>query len=435
MSNKKMLSNMSLMTGVSIASQGMAFLRFSIFMKLLTLSMFGLLQVVISSIEMVKGILEVRTNEALTRYFIVAKNDNDSGRMWAIVRLGYSIDLVIAVLGFVFFQMAAGSIAGLYGLGGVHAAEGWLKLYSFYFLAGIGGNSMWGVLQAYEKFSYLARLQFYLELGRVLFPVLFYILWGGLESIFMGFIVAIALNNFTGQILTCVFMRKEIPRGESGSALKEFKIMWPFLKQSFFSLCLKSVNRQAIIPMVQILTKNSMMAGIVSIAVKLSSLLNLSTSAVSTVFFPHLTSLWVKEKYTEFRALLLKATRTIFVISLLSAFVIYFSYPLLIWLVGKSGDQNLSGLPGLLMVYLGVNVLLCATSWARPACLAMNRPEYSTIANLMIAVIVLVSAPFLLPAYGLAGMAMTYMLMWLFPQAWYAWRIWMKVGKKIKAAR
>jgi len=391
--------------------------------------MFGLLQVVVASIEMVKGILEVRANEALTRYFIEAKIKNDSGRMWAIIRLGYLIDLAIAIVGFLFFQVSASYIADLYGESVEYPLGNWLRLYAFYFLAGMGGNSMWGILQSYEKFNALARIQFYLEFGRVVFPLLFYLLWGGLESILIGFVVAIALNNYVGQILTWIFIKKTIPQSNEGHVKEEFKLMWPFFKQSFFSLCLKSVNRQAVLPMVQMLTNNSVITAVVSIAIKLASLLSLTTSAVSSVFFTRFTELWVKRKYKEFRALILKATRIIFVASFLFAILIYFTFPLFLRLLGKEGEADFAALPDLLMVYLAVNVVVCAASWARPACLAMSRPQYSTYANLLIAVIFLSAAPLLLPTFGLAGMAVTYMVMWLLPMLLYSVWIWVVLGR------
>jgi O-antigen/teichoic acid export membrane protein len=146
--------------------------------------------------------------------------------------------------------------------------------------------------------------------------------------------------------------------------------------------------------------------GIYNISFKIALLVSFSLGAFRDIFSPSISSLFAKGNKKLIEDLYKTVTKWVFSISLVSFFLIFlFSEPLL----SVFGKEFISGANILLLLLFG-ELLNASGGLARSIIVMSGRPKVALFNSVVTVLLIFVLCYFLIPAHGISGTAMSYLI-------------------------
>ncbi|MCD6100326.1 MAG: flippase [Candidatus Marinimicrobia bacterium] len=401
----KLIKNSSYLFFASLISSLIGFVQSIILARYLGVAQYGLLALVFSYTAIVNQFFDFRVWEMITKYVAEYWSKNEKGKCLATIKLGYGIDVVSSLAAVLITILLSKPVARVV----FHKPEvaDILVVYAFSLLVTNVSNSSSAVLKVFDRFSWVGAQ----NVGRsvlsiVLIGIAVVLKWD-LKSIIITYLATALISGGGFLFLAYVTIRKYLLGYKIDSRLRELKGR---LKEKGKFLFYTNMNgflsmfRDNFDTFILGYFRGPTEVGWYKVAKNFVTIFLRITDPVCYALYPQLSGLWVANKKTEIRNLVLKVSKTMAVlVGLIILFTLLFAPSAIKMAVGQDYLNSATAL----------RVLVCMMAWAvliwaGSLLLAAGRPELAFRA-MCISILVTVAAQLILiPRWGYIGASLAY---------------------------
>lgn len=364
---------------------------------------YGVVGLVITVTATVTVFLDVRIGEAVIKYTTEYQVKGDSPQALAVIRLGYLVDLLLGLGAFVIVF----AIAPLAAEATMHRPDGveLLRLYALVPLVATINETSAALLSIFGRFRLMSLLQmggavllFVLPLAGVAF---------GLHGVIVGYVLGEALPTLAYSAISLSMIGRHFGGVKAASLAAQGRAVFSFSLHTTLSTSFKSLTRYLDVLILGFF-RSPAEVGYYRVALAGGGLLGTVSGPVSTAIYPRLAQRWAAGQQQQVKGLLLRLSVVMAGISVPGAVLLSLLAPwILPFLVGQS---FIPSLPAFYVLVWGAvaNNIIC---WGRPFALASGRPQLSTGASLLAALVVAGVNLALVPGLGIVGAAWAYLAM------------------------
>ncbi len=372
---------------------------------------YGVIGLVISVTATVSVLLEVRIGETVIKYTTDYRVKGSPSEALAIIRLGYLIDLSLGVAAFVILF----AVAPLAAQTMMHRPDGaaLLRVYALIPLMATINETSGALLSVFQRFRLMSLLQtggavmhFALPLAGVAF---------GLQGVIVGYVLAELLPTLAYSTIAWRMMGQHFAGVKAASLRRQGREIFTFSLHTTLSTSFKSLVRYLDVLILGYF-RTPAEVGYYRIALAGGGLLGAMAPPVTTSLYPRLSQRWASGQWATVKGLLLRISSGMAALSVVGGLALSglasWALPLL---VGRDFEP---ALPAFFILVWGVaaNNIIC---WSRPFALASGRPQLSTWANILGAVLIAGVNLALVPGLGAVGAAWAYLATSLVMAAYY----------------
>lgn len=393
-----------LQASVAIAS----FIETFIFTRSLGLAMFGTFTIVYSISELIYGILDFRTGEAIIKYYPEVHKSKGNLGVGKFLRFMISIDFTIAVTGFLIIFLLNNFLLSWFKV----EEKFWIILL----LISSGAACKFAVrgVGAYFRIINQAETLIKYHVGWVVFKLLFYfvlfftnpditlIAIGSLVADFSFFLITafIALRSYSQENLL-PFKHSEIEITEYKSSILKF------IFSTNIASTLKVISTKFDVLLISTLSPigtAAAVAGLYKLAQRLSGALLLFSDPLLTAVYPEMARLNATGDYGQIKKLLLMLSKGLAVVCSLFFVIVYFLGEQILQVFGKEYANAQSVI---LTMIVGVSTAVIFF-WARPLMLVRGMASKTIWATLISIIVQFALIYFLVPKIGVLGAGVAY---------------------------
>lgn len=373
---------------------------------------FGLLVLLQTYINIVNALVNTQSDYAVIKFGADALEEDGRSTFERLLKLGLAVDFGTAVLGTALAIAAAGVIGQWLEWSPLTVQLA--RLYAIAILVDLTGVSQ-GVLRLFDAFGALAWTPVAATVVRVVAVgaayvldqglVVFVLIWLASEVVRRLFLLGAAYRELLRRGITA----RDILRSSARRVFEETEGLFSFMVSTNLHGSLRLAARELDIMLVGGILDSSA-AGLFKVAKKFGDVLNKVSAPLSQALYPELARLWTRERVNGFRRLLRRSSLVAGSLATL-AWLGYF-------LLGRTllrltvGPEYLEAYA--VLVWYALAVLLSTFSCGlRPALLSIGRSTLSFYIVLTGTVVYLGTMVPLLPAVGVVGAGMAYVLYYL----------------------
>ncbi len=400
---RSVIKNSSLAVILQIAVALSSFVETFIFTKSLGLALFGTFTIVYSISELVYGILDFRTGEAVIKYLPEVKQNIGTKGISSLLRFLMGIDLLIGVTGFILIL-----ILNKLFLNWFNIDQKYLFILT---IVSIGASFKFTVRCLGSYFRVINEFQTLIKfhIGWVVFKLLIFTLLylnhpdikliaiGSLIADVSFFIVTISiaiksfskynLNPFISNTNSIAYLKKSIIK---------------FIFSTNIASTLKVISSKLDVLVISALSpvnSAAQVVGLYKVASRVSGSLLMFSDPLLTAVYPEISRLSATGEQKKIRGLLIMLTKILFLVCTTYFVGMYFFGGYILGILGK---EYISALNVILVMIIGVSSAVIFF-WARPMLLVHGKASKTIWATLISISLQFSVLYFLVPKYGELG--------------------------------
>ena len=405
---KKLFVNASLLFSGKAAAGGLAALQTVVLARILGVTDYGLLQLVIAYIAMMNQFFDVRVWETAVKYIGSYWEDGESAKTLAMIKLSYILDVGSGAVSFVIAIVTAKLISTYV----IHSPEAYIYIwiYAFGLFVETAKLTSDAILRVFEKYKLIAVINSLENLTQLVLVTALLLMGLGIK----GALYALIISNFIAAAVRVwavsgVLAEKKLGtwlRGDIFLIRAQWKeIMWFMLNTSFMAT-VKTGSDKYLGMMVLGYFGGKDAVAFYRIANSVAGVLNRIVDTIYEAIFPELIKFTTLNAMKEFRRFIKESTKNLmYLIVPISAVMIVFAEPPVRLVFGS---EYLPATNTLRILVLGV-LIARYTYWIYPALLAMGKPGIRTTFYLGTTLVYLALMLILVPPYSYVGAALAFL--------------------------
>ena len=385
---------------------------------------YGLVGIIMGYASTVNGLLSFRMSEMVVRYGGEYLEQDERGRLAALVKAASLTELTVSVLAFLVVVVSAG-LASQYIAKSPDTALLFI-VYALGLLANFNLETSRGILQITDKINLEGVINLIQAIFVTAVILAAFFAGMGLEFVLGAYLLGKVILGLGMFITAQVHLRRAMGRGwlkASLSWLPAFKEMAKFAVSSNLSATVILVFRESEVLWVGFFL-SSEAAGYYKAAYAIISLLSVPANPLILTVYPEINRLIVQRAWPRLKDFLRKVTTISFGINLLLAVGLVLFGRWVLWIYG---EQYVVAYPALMALLVGF-VFNYTLFWNRPLLLSFGLPEYPLKATLVAGSIKLLLAFLLVPRLGYVAEAALLSFYYIASVGTIVWRGMREIG-------
>ena len=405
---KKLFINASLLFSGKAAAGGFAALQTVILARILGVTDYGLLQLVIVYIAMMNQFFDVRVWETAVRYIGSYWEKGESDKTLAMIKLSYVLDVGSGAVSFIIAIVTAKVISKYV----IHSPEAYIYIwiYAVGLFVETAKLTSDAILRVFEKYKNIAVINSLENLTQLVFVAALLLLGLGIKGALYGLVI----SNFIAAAVRLWAVMRALEEKKLGSWLSAdiflIKGQWKeiawFLGNTSFMATLKTGSDKYLGMMILGFFAGKEAVAFYRIANSVAGILNRIVDTLYEAIFPELIKFTTIKAMDEFRKYIKDSTKNLMkLIVPVTVLIIVFAGPIVRLVFGEEYAPATNTLR-----ILAFGVLIARyTYWINPALLAMDRPGVRTTFYVITTVVYLVLMFILVPQHSYIGAALAFL--------------------------
>jgi len=407
-SQRKLFKNASWLFGGKSASGIFTAIETIIVARMLGVSDYGLLTLVIAYISVLNMFFDLRVWETATKYIGTYLEQREYDKTRSMIKLSYILDIGSGVVAFIIAILSAKLISTYI----IHSPDAYIYIWIFSISLFIdtANSTSDAILRVFDRFKNIAFINSFQKLFRLLIVVGLLFAGLGIKGVLYGFIIA----SFVGfAIRMWVVVKTLYENGllgwinaDLGLIRDEWKgIAW-FLGNTSFMATLKTGNEKYLGVMILGYFAGKDAVAFYKVASSVTSLLKRIVEPLYEAIYPELVKFTSSNSILDFKNMIKSTTKSlVLIIFPVTVLIIIFAEPIIRIVYGF---QYLPATSALRILATAV-LIIRFTFWINPALLAMSRPGLRTILSIITTVFYLLLMLILVPQYSYVGAAYAFL--------------------------
>lgn len=407
-SQKKLFKNASWLFGGKSASGIFTAIQTIVIARMLGVSDYGLLTLVIAYISVLNMFFDLKVWETATKYIGTYLEKGESDKTRSMIKLSYILDIGSGIVAFIIAILSAKLISTYV----IHSPDAYILIWIFSISLFIdtANSTSDAILRVFDRFKSIAFINSFQKLFRLIVVVGLLLAGFGIKGVLYGFILA----SFIGFSIRMWFVIKTLTennlQGWLGADVGLIKDEWRgiawFLGNTSFIATLKTGNEKYLGVMILGYFAGKEAVGYYKIASTVASLANKVVDPLYEAIYPELVKFTSANAIKDFKKMIKSTTKSLALIIVpLTIILIAFAEPVIKIVFGSEYLPATSALRILAVAVLIVRF----TFWINPALLAMGRPGLRTVLGSISTVFYLILMLVLVPPYSFVGAAFAFL--------------------------
>lgn len=407
-SQKKLFKNASWLFGGKSASGIFTAIQTVIVARMLGVTDYGLLTLVIAYISVLNMFFDLKVWETATKYIGTYLERGETDKTLSMIKLSYFLDIGSGIIAF-FIAILSAKLISTYI---IHTPEAYVLIWIFSVSLFIdtANSTSDAILRVFDRFKSIALINSFQKLFRLLVVVGLLFAGFGIKGVLSGFILA----SFVGFAIRMWFVLKTLYENDLkgwlsadlGIIRSEWKgIAW-FLGNTSFIATLKTGNERYLGVMILGYFAGKDAVAYYKIASTVASTMNKFVDPLYEAIYPELVKFTSSNAIKDFKKMILKTTKSLFlIIAPITIIIIIFAEPIIRIIFG---NEYLPATNALRILAIAV-LIVRFTFWINPALLAMARPGLRTVLEVIATSTYLILMFALVPPYSYIGAAFAFL--------------------------
>jgi len=407
-SQKKLFKNASWLFGGKSASGIFTAIQTIVVARMLGVSDYGLLALVIAYISVLNMFFDLKVWETATKYIGTYLEKGESDKTRSMIKLSYILDIGSGVVAFIIAILSAKLISAYI----IHSPDAYILIWIFSISLFIdtANSTSDAILRVFDRFKSIAFINSFQKLFRLIVVVALLFGGFGIKGVLYGFILA----SFIGFSIRMWIVIKTLNENglegwfsaDVGLIKDEWKgILW-FLGNTSFIATLKTGNERYLGIMILGYFAGKDAVAYYKIASTVASLANKVVDPLYEAIYPELVKFASSNAIKDFKRMIKSTTKSLVLIIIpLTVIIIIFAEPIISIVFGKDYVPATNALRILAAAVLIVRF----TFWINPALLSMDRPGLRTILGVISTSVYLILMFLLVPGYSYIGAAFAFL--------------------------
>jgi O-antigen/teichoic acid export membrane protein len=405
---KKLFLNASLLFSGKAAAGGFAALQTVILARILGVTDYGLLQLVIAYIAMMNQFFDVRVWETAVRYIGSYWENGETEKTLAMIKLSYLLDVGSGAVSFLIAIVTAKLVSTYV----IHSPEAYIYIwiYAFGLFVETAKLTSDAILRVFEKYKNIAVINSLENLTQLVLVTALLLLGLGIKGALYGLV----LSNFIAAAVRLWVVMRMLGEKNLGSWLaadiflirSQWKEIAWFLGNTSFMATLKTGSDKYLGIMILGFFAGKDAVAFYRIANSVAAILNRIVDTLYEAIFPELVKLTTVNAMEEFKSFIKESTKNLMkLIVPVTVLIIVFAGPIVRLVFGEDYAPATNTLR-----ILALAVLIARyTYWINPALLAMGMPGIRTAFYVVTTVVYLTLMLLLVPSYSYTGAALAFL--------------------------
>ena len=405
---KKLFKNASWLFGGKSASGIFTAIQTVIVARMLGVSDYGLLTLVIAYISVLNMFFDLKVWETATKYIGTYLEKGEADKTRSMIKLSYILDIGSGIIAFIIAILSAKLISTYI----IHTPDAYvfIWIFSISLFIDTANSTSDAILRVFDRFKNIAFINSFQKLFRLIVVVGLLFAGFGIKGVLYGFILA-SFIGFTIRMWIVVKTLKENRlegwlSADIGLIKDQWKgIVW-FLGNTSFMATLKTGNERYLGVMILGYFAGKDAVAYYKIASTVASLANKVVDPFYEAIYPELVKFASSNAIKDFKKMIKSTTKSLVLIIIpLTAIIIIFAEPIIRLIFGTEYVPATNALRILAVAVLVVRF----TFWINPALLAMGRPGLRTILGSITTALYLILMLILVPPYSYLGAAFAFL--------------------------
>jgi O-antigen/teichoic acid export membrane protein len=405
---KRIFLNASWLFGGKTASSIFSALQTVVVARMLGVSDYGLLALIIAYVNILNQFFDFRVWETATKYISTFWTNGEREKARSMIKLSYIIDVSSGILALVIAIITA-NIASKHLIHSPHA-HSLIFIYAFSLLIDTANSTSDAILRVFDRFKSIAFISSFNNLFRLVLVSVILYLGMGIKGVLFAYIVA----SFLGFAIRLWAVSRTLKKNEIekwwkadlGLIKDQWKgIAW-FLGNTSLAATIKMAgdNYLGVLALGYFSGKEA--TAYYKIAQSFAKVMTRITDPLYEAIYPELVKILSTNALKDFKRLLKYSTKNLmkFVVPV-AVVILIFSDQIISLIFGK---EYLPASNALRIVTLGV-VISKLIFWISPALLAIGRPGLRTISGIISTTIYVIALFLLVPKFSYMGAAFAYL--------------------------
>lgn len=404
----KLFKNASWLFGGKSASGIFTAIQTVIVARMLGVSDYGLLTLVIAYISVLNMFFDLKVWETATKYIGTYLERGESDKTRSMIKLSYILDIGSGVIAFIIAIVSAKLISTYV----IHSPDAYVLIWIFSISLFIdtANSTSDAILRVFDRFKSIAFINSFQKLFRLIVVVALLFGGFGIKGVLYGFILASFVGFAIRMWVVIKTLYENNLQGWLSADLSLIRDQWKgiawFLGNTSFIATLKTGNERYLGVMILGYFAGKDAVAYYKIASTVASLANKVVDPLYEAIYPELVKFTSSNAIKDFKKMIKSTTKSLVLIIVpLTAVIIIFA-ELIIRLV--FGTEYVPATNALRILAVAV-LIVRFTFWINPALLAMGRPGLRTILGVITTVAYLVLMLILVPPYSYVGAAFAFL--------------------------
>ena len=405
---KKLFVNASLLFSGKAAAGGFAALQTVVLARILGVTDYGLLQLVIAYIAMMNQFFDVRVWETAVKYIGSYWENGETDKTLAMIKLSYILDVGSGAVSFVIAIVTAKLISTYV----IHSPEAYIYIwiYAVGLFVETAKLTSDAILRVFERYKLIAVINSLENLTQLALVTALLLAGLGIK----GALYALIVSNFIAAAVRLWAVMRVLEEKKLGNWLTAdiflIKSQWReiawFLGNTSFMATLKTGSDKYLGVMILGFFAGKDAVAFYRIASSVSAVLNRIVDTLYEAIFPELIKFTTINAMQEFRKFIKESTKNLMkLIVPITVLIIVFAGPIVRLVFGAEYSPATNTLR-----ILALAVLIARyTYWINPALLAMGKPGIRTTFYLVTTLVYLALMLLLVPSYSYMGAALAFL--------------------------
>jgi O-antigen/teichoic acid export membrane protein len=405
---KKLFINASLLFSGKVAAGGFAALQTVVLARILGVTDYGLLQLVIAYIAMMNQFFDVRVWETAVRYIGSYWENGETENTLAMIKLSYVLDVGSGAVSFLIAIVTAKLVSTYV----IHSPEAYVYIwiYALGLFVETAKLTSDAILRVFEKYKLIAVINSLENLTQLVLVTALLLTGLGIKGALYGLVI----SNFIAAAVRLAAVMRVLGEKKLGNWLTAdiflIKSRWKeiawFLGNTSFMATLKTGSDKYLGMMILGFFAGKDAVAFYRIANSVAAILNRIVDTLYEAIFPELIKLTTVNAMEEFRSFIKESTKNLMkLIVPVTVLIIMFSGPIVRLVFGEEYAPATNTLRILAFAVLTARY----TYWINPALLAMGRPGIRTAFYVVTTVVYLALMLLLVPPYSYIGAALAFL--------------------------
>lgn len=407
-SQKKLFKNASWLFGGKSASGIFTAIQTIVIARMLGVSDYGLLTLVIAYISVLNMFFDLKVWETATKYIGTYLEKGESDKTRSMIKLSYILDIGSGVVAFIIAILSAKLISAYI----IHSPDAYILIWIFSISLFIdtANSTSDAILRVFDRFKSIAFINSFQKLFRLIVVVALLFGGFGIKGVLYGFILASFIGFSIRMWIVIKTLNENGLEGWFNADVGLIKDQWKgiawFLGNTSFIATLKTGNERYLGIMILGYFAGKDAVAYYKIASTVASLANKVVDPLYEAIYPELVKFTSSNAIKDFKRMIKSTTKSLVLIIMpLTVIIIIFAEPIISIVFGKDYVPATNALRVLAAAVLIVRF----TFWINPALLSMGRPGLRTILGVISTSIYLILMFLLVPGYSYIGAAFAFL--------------------------
>ncbi len=405
---KKLYLNASWLFGGKTASGIFTAIQTVVVARMLGVSDYGLLTLVIAYISVLNMFFDLKVWETATKYIGTYLERGESDKTRSMIKLSYILDIGSGIIAFIIAILSA-KLISVYVIKSPDAYV-LIWIFSISLFIDTANSTSDAILRVFDRFKTIAFINSFQKFFRLIIVVGFLYADFGIKGVLYGIIIA-SFIGFSIRMWAVVKTLNESGfQGWLGADIGLVRDQWKgiawFLGNTSFIATLKTGNEKYLGVIILGYFAGKDAVAFYKIASSVASIMNKVVDPLYEAIYPELVKFTSSNAIKDFKKMIKSTTKALVLIIIPAAVVmIIFAEPIINIVFGSDYLPATNAL----RIMAAAVLILKLTFWINPALLSMDRPGLRTILGLISTVFYLILMLVLSPTYSYIGAALAFL--------------------------